>query len=270
MDLVARRCGMQANADSGGARMPAVGFVVAVLLAASLPACDNECPIARTKCVGNELWTCPNDPDGPYHWAKRDCGAGICVTTEVPESPGRVESFCALEAEPRPACSWVVKTCDGAEMLACNDGFVVAAQKCGSEDLCATGVRNMSLCPLAPSPDPRCEAAEPGWRGSYVCAGAASIECHVDTGLEAEFAVSELDCGAAGCSHGVCGTDGSADPRCEAAAAAHPEWPVQVTCDANVALVCSGDHLLYQSTCGLLDCVPGGPPGEPGIGGYCG
>jgi hypothetical protein len=259
---------MQAKADTVGVLPPAVGLVLVLLFGAALAACRDNCPPGQTKCGGNELWTCPNTPDGPHHWAKWDCGARICVTIDVPNSPGWVESFCAMETEPRPACAGVVKVCDSSEMLFCRDGFVIGAQTCGSADLCALGVRNMSLCPLALTPDPRCDSAESTWWGTRVCDGTVSVECHSDN--ELDYAASEFDCGAAGCAHGVCGTSGPADPRCEAAAAERPEWPNQMTCDGNVALVCNGDHLLYQSTCGVLTCFPGGPPDDLDVRGYCG
>jgi len=255
---------MQASANAVGMRPTAVGLVLVMLFGAALAACRDECPATKTKCVGNELWTCPPYEDGPHHWGKQDCGARVCVTAEVPDSPGWVKSFCAFETEPRPACAGAMRACDGPELLACEYGFVIGAQTCASAEHCAAGLNTLGLCPLAVTRDPRCDSAELVWRSAYACDGALSIECWVD------FAVSELDCGATGCVDGICGTDGPSDARCQAAAAAHPEWPVQVTCDENVALVCSGEHLLYQSTCGLLTCVPGGPPNDLNIAGYCG
>ena len=86
-------------------------------------AVDERCPadVFGTICVGGKtLLAC----DKGYSSRERECGA--CIVAELTK-----DAICALEATKSPLCQdGTRKTCDGATVVECEQGYVVAREPC--------------------------------------------------------------------------------------------------------------------------------------------
>jgi hypothetical protein len=128
--------------------------LVLALALASVSGCllDSDCRVDTYRCAGDELQICtghPGGPSGPIDdpsyskgsgptWDKAaDCGANRCIASAKP--------FCALDAEPDPACTAVATTgdaCDGTTEVRCNAGYAMertACRACDPSHLWCTG-----------------------------------------------------------------------------------------------------------------------------------